>query len=96
MTNINTNCSTTGFMPTTKPPGVLNYVGGCYDYGECGECEGDCDYDYNCEGDLRCAQRSTGDSTNVPGCQWGAGYEDIKTSNIDFCKFFLHGNDFSN
>ena len=33
----------------------------------CGLCEGDCDDDSQCEGDLICKQRNSGDS--IPGCR---------------------------
>ena len=60
-----------------------------YNYGSAGsngytvlmdECEGDCDSDSDCAGDLLCFQRS--DSTKVPGCKSG-GDDDV--SGYDYC-----------
>eukprot|EP01083_Nonionella_stella_P257314 880875_1 len=49
-----------------NPPGILSV------------CEGDCDYDNDCEGDLKCHQRNAGDP-NPPGCE-GTPYIDF-----DYC-----------
>ena len=38
----------------------------CQPWRKCGVCEGDCDNDDDCEGDLICKQRDEGDS--IPGC----------------------------
>ena len=42
-----------------------------------GKCQGDCDSDDDCEGDLRCFQRDG--YSSVPGC-YGSG-----TKNWDYC-----------
>ena len=39
--------------------------------GQLGRCEGDCDTDSGCQGDLKCFQRDA--SENVPGCSGGGG-----------------------
>lgn len=60
----------------------LVYFGdeGCFD-GNCGECQGDCDKDSDCEGRLKCFDRNR---TNivVPGCKQGGG-GDIQ--DYDYC-----------
>jgi hypothetical protein len=45
-----------------------------------GVCEGDCDQDSDCAGDLRCFQRSNGHLV-VPGCAGGAA----DVSHFDYC-----------
>ncbi len=34
-----------------------------------GECEGDCDYDHDCRGDMKCFQRTGGQGEAIPGCR---------------------------
>ena len=64
-----------GFEPETVPD-TVNYVGECSSGGyQCKECEGDCDDDNDCEGDLICHQRSGFDS--VPGCGGEGGSRDV-------------------
>ncbi len=46
----------------TRPPRVISDGGTGY-----GACEGDCDRDSDCVGDLVCFQADTGD--NIPGCR---------------------------
>lgn len=41
---------------------------GCTEDQQCEECEGGCDSDNECLGDLRCFQRGDGMRTHVPGC----------------------------
>ncbi len=62
-----------------------------FDSGFCEVCTGDCDRDSDCEGDLRCAQRSGGADQveNVPGCTWAEGSEDLQSGDDDFCEYFL-------
>ena len=69
-----------GFLPTFRP-GVVSYVGECgnEDY-LCNKCEGDCDSDDDCEGDLKCFQRS--DSGPVPGCAGNGGSLDMNKQDI--------------
>ena len=56
-------------------------VDGC-NSSPCGECEGDCDHDSQCKGDLRCFQRTSSTQT-VPGCE-NIGY--VKsTGDHDYC-----------
>jgi hypothetical protein len=67
----------------------IRYVGNpCGDAfpqtGLCEECTGDCDYDSDCEGDMVCLQRYSGD-LDVPGCVWGEGSDDIKNDGTDIC-----------
>lgn len=47
----------------------------------CSMCEGDCDYDNQCAGELRCWQRSYSTS-NVPGCAMGGSGDQEST---DYC-----------
>ena len=64
-----------GFLPTSKP-GFINYVGECdADTYLCGLCEGDCDSDSDCEGDLVCAERSG--FAAVVGCEGAGGDRDV-------------------
>jgi hypothetical protein len=67
----------------------IEYVGNpCGDAfpltGLCEECTGDCDDDSDCEGDMICFQRSSGD-LDVPGCVWGENSDDIKNDSTDIC-----------
>jgi hypothetical protein len=58
---------------------VANIVANSLGYMQ--ECEGDCDYDSNCIGDLVCFHRNAGDFSSVPGCQ--GGWRD--GSRTDYC-----------
>lgn len=53
-------------------PPVLTWFGfsGCSSRNPCGECQGDCDFDSDCAGDLKCFERF--DQQSVPGCD-GSG-----------------------
>mmetsp|Transcript_20978 Transcript_20978/g.51558 ORF Transcript_20978/g.51558 Transcript_20978/m.51558 type:complete len:269 (+) Transcript_20978:914-1720(+) len=53
-----------------------------YDYYELGQCEGDCDFDSDCEIGLICYERER-DSGNVPRCVGNANL--IGFGNDDFC-----------
>lgn len=78
-------------MPVTRP-GVVNYVGECGDeyykgtnseHFLCNECEGDCDDDDDCEGDLVCFHRSSSDGFQaVPGCKGEGGDRDMFSKDI--------------
>ena len=74
-----------GFMPISLPNSV-NYVGECDDRGDylCGECEGDCDSDSDCEGDLVCHRRSGEEA--VPGCAGEGGDRDVYGKDICITK----------
>ena len=52
-----------------------------------GHCEGDCDFDADCQDDLICHERDNNDP--VPGCSGGTFDE----SYTDYCKFFYSFND---
>ncbi len=52
----------------------MNYVGECGTY-KCGLCEGDCDDDSDCEGDLVCVERSGFEA--VAGCTGEGGSRDM-------------------
>ena len=71
-----------GFMPELNPNGVVNYVGECEGGGDylCGECQGDCDSDGDCEEGLLCLQRSGFD--DVPGCKGEGGSRDMYGKDI--------------
>lgn len=56
---------------------------------KCEECTGDCDYDSDCEGDLRCFQREGGE--DVPGCYFSNSR--LKSFDDDYCKFSLYSSD---
>ena len=62
---------------------IVNKGGsGCTGLKPCGKCQGDCDTDAECVGDLKCYQR-TSSSDVVPGCSTG-GY--VKTQkDHDYC-----------
>ena len=54
-----------------------------------GNCQGDCDNDSHCEGDLLCWQRAADDIEPIPGCNGDLSalddaYTDVATGN-DFC-----------
>ena len=57
---------------------------------KCNVCIGDCDDDSQCVGDLVCFHRRNAGNggENVPGCSWGANSDDLKTSEVDFCKLW--------
>jgi len=59
------------------------------DNGLCQLCTGDCDADKDCEGELRCSQRSGGldQLENVPGCLWGVGSEVLQSGDLDYCEY---------
>lgn len=65
----------------------VDYVGNpCNENGgTCDNCQGDCDYDSDCDGDLRCVQRYYSEH-QVPGCLWPNGSNSIRKDNDDFCK----------
>jgi len=65
--------------PPSSPPTTLQIVfsGTGSPPNPLPECHGDCDNDSECQGDLRCFQRSTTEA--VPGCPGQA------TSGVDFC-----------
>lgn len=68
------------FQPKTIP-GKINYVGECSAEGYlCKECEGDCDTDDDCEGDLICLQRARFGS--VPGCRGRRGSRDVRGKDV--------------
>ena len=71
------------FMPI-KRLGQINYVGECSSSNGylCGECEGDCDSDADCEGNLICSKRSGFEG--VPGCIGENGDRDV--AGKDICK----------
>lgn len=70
-------------MPISNP-GNVNYVGECgYESGYaylCNECEGDCDYDDDCEGALICFFRDEFES--VLGCSGEGGPLDVSGKDI--------------
>ena len=82
-------------QPTPAPVSTLTdiqYVGNpcsdAYDGGQCKECTGDCDSDNDCEGELRCTQRSGSSGlVNVPGCSWNGASKQYTST--DFCKSFV-------
>lgn len=70
----------TGFLPTSQS-GVINYVGECGSESYlCGMCEGDCDNDENCSGDLVCVQRSGNEP--IQGCTGEGGDRDMYGKDI--------------
>jgi hypothetical protein len=68
-----------GFLPTSQP-GVVNYVGECGSNYLCDLCEGDCDSDSDCAGDLICLQRDGFEA--VPGCSGEGGARDVYAKDI--------------
>ena len=61
--------------------GTVNYVGECSSSTYlCGECEGDCDDDNDCAGDLVCTQRSGSEA--VQGCSGEGGSRDLYGKDI--------------
>ena len=80
----------TATPPTpTSNPNVVQLLGNpCNDFfnnGLCEICTGDCDFDSDCAGDLRCAERSTNNNglENVPGCSWS---DNNRYPGWDFCE----------
>ncbi len=70
----------TGFLPTSQS-GVINYIGECGSESYlCGMCEGDCDNDENCSGDLVCVQRSGNEP--IQGCTGEGGDRDMYGKDI--------------
>ena len=49
----------------------------------CAKCEGDCDTDNDCQGDLKCYQRTSSDAI-VPGCS-STGYVKTSLGDHDYC-----------
>ena len=68
-----------GFLPTSQP-GVVNYIGECGSNYKCDLCEGDCDSDSDCAGDLICLQRDGFEA--VPGCSGAGGARDVYAKDI--------------
>ncbi|KAL7552415.1 hypothetical protein ACHAWF_015653 [Thalassiosira exigua] len=68
--------------PTPEPP--LRWLGaeGCTATAPCQACEGDCDEDVDCLGDLVCHKRPVGGDGRVPGCAEG-GMGDVPGG--DYC-----------
>ena len=58
----------------------MNYVGECGSGYQCGLCEGDCDGDSDCAGDLVCVQRNGFDV--VAGCSGAGGDRDMYDKDI--------------
>lgn len=83
------NDTSTLVSPTAPPTSMpthpsLKYVGNDWNWGthRLGECEGDCDRNGDCVGDLICFQREPGDEyTHTPGCLGG----DVDGSETDYC-----------
>ena len=75
-------------LPTT--PGVLNHIGECAEgnTGQCGECEGDCDEDADCMGDMVCFHREYGEI--IPGCTGDSMYDIEAKDYCTYCIFFFH------
>ena len=69
--------------PTGAQVGALVNKGGsgCTSSSPCGQCEGDCDTDKDCDGSMKCFQRQSS-LTQVPGCSKG-GVGDVATH--DYC-----------
>jgi len=75
-------------FPTPRPPIPVEkaiFVGNDDDDSTVfplGNCQGDCDNDSDCEGNLRCFHRSRGEAVQIPGC---LGATAFKGYNTDFC-----------
>ena len=74
--------------PTPPPPRALaaslKYVGNDWDPIDkfpLNECEGDCDEDKDCAGDLICFERKSNEYKSVPGCLGG----ETDSSGTDYC-----------
>mmetsp|Transcript_17430 Transcript_17430/g.26044 ORF Transcript_17430/g.26044 Transcript_17430/m.26044 type:complete len:855 (-) Transcript_17430:362-2926(-) len=68
------------FLPISQP-GIMNYVGECSSGSYlCGLCEGDCDSDSSCEGDLVCVERSG--YSAVQGCTGEGGSRDMYDKDV--------------
>eukprot|EP00979_Chaetoceros_neogracilis_P018875 scaffold11377_cov226-Chaetoceros_neogracile.AAC.2 len=51
-------------------------------------CSGDCDFDSDCDGDLRCINREMKNNReNVPGCFWGEDSDIERYLSKDYCEF---------
>jgi hypothetical protein len=70
------------FVPPIPQAPTLQSLGGsgCTSSAQCGQCQGDCDSDDDCEQGLQCFQRSS--SEKVPGCDAG-GNGDV--AHYDYC-----------
>ena len=72
-------------MPDLFPSnaGVVSYVGECSSSTYlCGRCEGNCNTDDDCKGDLKCKQRDRFNS--VSGCFLAGGDSDMRGKNVCF------------
>ncbi len=70
-------------MPNVFPgnAGIVSYVGECSSSTYlCRRCEGNCNTDDDCEGDLQCRERDHFEG--VPGCSQAGGNFDMKGKNI--------------
>jgi len=57
-------------LPNAKA--LVNLGGsGCTSTSKCGQCEGDCDYDHDCNAGYKCFQRNGYNKNKVPGCDVG-------------------------
>jgi len=63
-------------------PVVSTHIDGCGSAG-CSACEGDCDSDSECAGNLVCSER-TSSSQTVPGCE-SSGYRKTTPGDWDYC-----------
>ncbi|KAL3935709.1 MAG: hypothetical protein SGBAC_008824 [Bacillariaceae sp.] len=71
-------------VPPDTPDKALDFVGDEENgYYELKECEGDCDFDSDCDLGLACFQRDAGDDGIIPGCAGNAN--DLGTGSEDFC-----------
>ena len=52
--------------------------------GICPACTGDCDYDSDCAGDMRCFQRSSGETDLISGCVYPEALNTLGST--DICK----------
>jgi hypothetical protein len=70
------------FVPPIPQAPTLQSLGGsgCTSSAQCGQCQGDCDSDDDCEQGLQCFKRSS--SEKVPGCDAG-GNGDV--AHYDYC-----------
>ena len=67
---------------TADPP--LVFVGDeANDYYALKNCQGDCDFDSDCDLGLACFERESGDNGIIPGCAGNAN--DLGTGGEDFC-----------
>eukprot|EP00797_Seminavis_robusta_P030259 Sro628_g178050.1 receptor-like protein kinase (990) ;mRNA; r:24176-27788 len=61
------------FDPWIYPSVLRSGPEDCTSERPCGKCEGDCDGDHECAGNLECFHRFNGSNETVPGC-YGYGY----------------------